>query len=119
MRPQGKSWRSTLFLIRIAGVSHRAEVLQKPEFDLGSRVSLVPDPENPHSKSGKAVAVWDAAGRHHAGFVPEADTRLVFDRIRAEDGVWGFIATEYWKGRKRVGLEVLLVPPGERVSIPS
>jgi len=119
MRPQGQTWRSTLFLIKLAGVSFRPDVLQKPQFSLGSRVTLIPDPNNPHSRTGKAVAIWDADRNFHIGYVPEADTALVFDRMQSEGGVWGFVLREYWKGRKRVGLEVLLVPPDTRVKFPS
>ena len=118
LRPQGKSWRSTFFLTKIAGVSHRADVAQRPEFDVGARISLVPDPDNPHSRSGKAVQVWDARQTQQVGFVPDDDAPRIFDRLRKGDPVWGFVFAEHRKNGERVGLEILLVPPDSSLKLP-
>jgi hypothetical protein len=119
MRPQGKRWLSTFYACKVAGTSHRKKELQRRQFGVGSVVTLVPDPDNPHSKTGKAVQVWDARRKYQVGFIPEEDAPRIFDRLtETDDPVWGFILTEYHKKGKRVGLEVLLVPPGTPLRLP-
>ena len=90
-------------VIPVAGVSHRAEALQDAGFDPGRRVALVAEPDNEHDPN--AVAVWDAAQRLQAGYVPaEIAPELSGDEqavslweFRGEDG-------------QRIGLRVLLAP---------
>lgn len=83
---------------KVAGVSYRQDALRLACFDVGRRLRLLPEPDNPHD--GNAIAVWDAARRHQLGYVPRDDTRrmrtcierfgdaaaIVFHEWRLENG---------------------------------
>jgi hypothetical protein len=92
-----------LLVVPLAGASYRLEALQDDALAPGSRLALVPEPENPHDPD--AVAVWDAERRVQAGYVPaevapdvapDAQAVALWE-LRGEDG-------------RRVGLRVLIVP---------
>jgi hypothetical protein len=90
-------------VVKLAGVSYRAEALQDDGFAPGQRLALVREPENEHDPN--AVAVWDAERTLQAGYVPaevapelEGDEQAVsLWEFRGEDG-------------QRIGLRVLLAP---------
>ena len=90
-------------VVKLAGASYRADALQDDGFAPGRRLALVAEPENEHDSN--AVAVWDAAQRLQAGYVPaEIAPELSGDEqavslweFRGEDG-------------QRIGLRVLLAP---------
>ena len=90
-------------VVKLAGASYRADALQDDGFAPGRRLALVAEPENEHDPN--AVAVWDAAQRLQAGYVPaEIAPELSGDEqavslweFRGEDG-------------QRIGLRVLLAP---------
>ena len=100
-----------LRVVKLAGSSYRLEALQDDAFAPGRRLALVREPENVHDEN--AVAVWDAAQRVQAGYVPaEVAPELHGDEqavalweFRDEDG-------------KRVGLRVLVAPADAWVQEP-
>ena len=90
-------------VVKLAGASYRGDALQDDGFAPGSRLALVPEPENEHDPN--AVAVWDAERRVQAGYIPaEVAPELGGDEqagslweVRGENG-------------QRIGLRVLLAP---------
>jgi hypothetical protein len=51
----------------VAGTSYREDDINYGEFLPGRRLTLVPEPDNPHDAN--AVGVWDARQRIQAGYV--------------------------------------------------
>jgi hypothetical protein len=98
-------------VVKLAGASYRAEALQDDGFAPGRRLALVREPENEHDPN--AVAVYDAARRLHAGYVP-AD---VAPSVRGDEQ-----AVSLWEFRDekgaRIGLRVLLAPADAWVQEP-
>jgi hypothetical protein len=100
-----------LHVVRVAGTSYRADALQDDGFAPGTRVALVPEPENevdPH-----AIGIWDLERRVQAGYVPADLAR----RVKAAD----FQAVSLWEWReddRRVCLRVLLAPRDAWIGVP-
>jgi len=92
-----------LRVVRLAGSSYRLDELQDDAFTPGQRLALVREPENDHDPN--AVAVWDAARRVQAGYVPAE----VAPEIRGDEQ-----AVALWEFRgddgTRIGLRVLIAP---------
>jgi HIRAN domain len=90
-------------VVKLAGASYRAEALQDDAFAPGRRLVLVREPENEHDPN--AVAVYDAARRLQAGYVPAE----VAPEVRGDEQ-----ALSLWEFRgedgARIGLRVLLAP---------
>src|SRR5438445_13245676 len=57
-----------LHVVRVAGTSYRADALQDDGFAPGTRVALVPEPEN--EVDPYAIGIWDLERRVQAGYVP-------------------------------------------------
>jgi hypothetical protein len=92
-----------LRVVKLAGASYRADVLQDDAFAPGRRLALVPEPENEHDPN--AVAVWDADRRLQAGYVPaEIAPELGGDEQAVS--LWEFRGDD----GQRIGLRVLLAP---------
>jgi len=90
-------------VIAVAGVSHRAEVLQDAGFEPGRPLALVPEPENEHDSH--AIGIWDEERRVQAGYVP----RELAHALRADE--WQAVSLrEFTDEGRRVGLRVLLAP---------
>lgn len=79
-------------LVEVVGESYRnsdgvsrQQVIQK--LRIGDNINLIPEPNNPHSESGKCVAVWCKFGQ--IGYLPEydEDSELIFDRLIENKGV--------------------------------
>jgi hypothetical protein len=90
-------------VIKLAGASYRADVLQDDAFAPGRRLALVPEPENEHDPN--AVGVWDVERRLQAGYVPAE----VAPELRGDEqamSLWEFRGEE----RRRLGLRILLAP---------
>jgi HIRAN domain len=97
-------------VLKVAGTSYRAEALQDEAFAPGRRLALVPEPENEHDPN--AVGVWDAERRLQVGYVPAE----VAPEVRGDEQ-----AVSLWEFREegqRVGLRVLLAPPGAWIQEP-
>jgi HIRAN domain-containing protein len=98
-------------VVKLAGSSYRADVLQDDAFAPGRRLALIAEPDNEHDPN--AVAVWDTRRRLQAGYVPaEVAPELSGDEqavslweFRGEDG-------------SRIGLRILLVPADAWVQEP-
>jgi HIRAN domain-containing protein len=98
-------------VIKVAGVSYRLDALQQESFAPGSRLALVPEPDNEHDPN--AIGVWDAAQRTQAGYVP-ADVARELD---VDD--WQAISLwEFFEGGRRGGLRVLLAPRDAWIGLP-
>jgi hypothetical protein len=90
-------------VVKAAGASYRLDELQDDAFSAGSRVTLVPEPDNAHDPN--AIAIWDEERRVQVGYVP-ADVARDLD---ADD--WqAVVIREYFEEGRRVGLRVLLAP---------
>jgi hypothetical protein len=94
-----------LRVLPVAGVSFRPEALVDASFDPGSRLALVPEPENEHDPH--AVGIWNAERTLQAGYVPAA----VAPELRGDEQ-----AVSLW--RLDGGLRVLIVPPDAWVGTP-
>ena len=62
-------------VIHVAGASYRADALQDDAFAPGRRLALVPEPDNEHDPN--AIGIWDADRRLQAGYVHDADPRIL------------------------------------------
>jgi hypothetical protein len=92
-------------VVPVAGVSYRAEALDDLSFEPGRRLSLVPEPENPHDPN--AVGIWNEARTLQLGYVP-AET--------APDVGGDEQAVSLW--RVEGGLRVLLAPADAWIGTP-
>jgi hypothetical protein len=98
-------------VVKLAGASYRADVLQDEAFAPGRRLALVREPENEHDPN--AVAVYDAGHNLQAGYVPaEVAPELHGDEQAVS--LWEFRGED---GR-RIGLRVLLAPAGAWIQEP-
>ena len=94
-----------LRVIAVAGVSFRPDAVTDSSFDPGSRLALVPEPDNEHDPN--AVAIWNEERTLQAGYVPrEATEQLTGDEQ----------AVSLW--RVEGGLRVLIVPADAWVGQP-
>jgi HIRAN domain len=98
-------------VVKLAGVSYRADALQDDAFAPGKRLALVREPENEHDSN--AIAVYDAGRRLQAGYVP-ADVAPELHGDEQAVSLWEFRGEE---GR-RIGLRVLLAPADAWVQQP-
>ena len=92
-----------LWVVPVAGASYRLDALADEAFSPGCRLSLVPEPENPHDRN--AIGIWDEARRMQAGYVPAGLAPEVPAGAQAL-ALWEFRD----EGGRRVGLRVLIVP---------
>ena len=98
-------------VVKLAGSSYRLDALQEDAFAPGSRLALVPEPENEHDPH--AVGVWDADRRVQGGYVP-ADVARDLD---AEE--WQAVSVlEFFEDDRRIGLRVLLAPRDAWIGVP-
>jgi hypothetical protein len=98
-------------VVKVAGVSFRPDALQGDAFAPGRRLALVAEPDNEHDP--RAIAIWDAERRVHAGYVP-ADVARELD---AEE--WQAVSLhEFHAGPQRAGLRVLLAPRDAWIGTP-
>ena len=91
-----------LRVVPVAGASYRLDALQDDAFAPGETLALVPEPDNEHDPN--AVAIWDAARRLQAGYVPAE----IAPEVRGDEqalALWEFVE----EGR-RIGLRVLIAP---------
>lgn len=96
-----------LFSFNIVGEKYREENIQGPEFSLGSELSLVPEPDNPHDSD--AIAVYDSEERLQAGYVPADTTGRVRARWREDEDWKAIVAWESKEGGQRKNVRVLMI----------
>jgi hypothetical protein len=100
-----------IHVIKLAGISYRLDAVQDDAFAPGSRLALVPEPDNEHDPN--AVGVWDAERRVQAGYVP-AETAAGLDA-----GQWQAVSLlEFFEEGKRIGLRILLAPKDAWIGAP-
>ena len=100
-----------IHVIKLAGISYRLDAVQDDAFAPGSRLALVPEPDNEHDPH--AVGVWDAERRVQAGYVP-AETAAELD---ADE--WQAVSLlEFFEDGKRIGLRILLAPKDAWIGAP-
>jgi hypothetical protein len=92
-------------VIAVAGVSFRPEEVADASFDPGSRLALVPEPDNEHDPN--AIAIWNESRTLQAGYVP---------REIAADLDGSEVAVSLWRFGE--GVRVLLAPAGSWVGRP-
>jgi HIRAN domain len=97
-------------VLPVAGASYRLDALQDDAFSPGARLALVPEPENEHDPN--AIAIWDEARRLQAGYVPADAARELSLPLQALS-LW-----EWREEGRRVGLRVLVAPPGAWIGVP-
>jgi hypothetical protein len=98
-------------VVKLAGVSYRADALQDDGFAPGRRLALVREPENEHDPN--AVAVWDAERRLQAGYVP-AEVAPDLQGDKQAVSLWEFRGED----GQRIGLRVLLAPAEAWIQVP-
>jgi HIRAN domain len=91
-----------LRVVHVAGASYRIEALQDDAFAPGQALALVPEPDNEHDPN--AVAIWDAARRLQAGYVP-AEVAPDLGGDEQALALWEFV-----EDGRRIGLRVLIAP---------
>jgi hypothetical protein len=100
-----------IHVIKLAGISYRLDAVQHDAFAPGSRLALVPEPDNEHDPN--AIGVWDAERRVQAGYVP-AETAKALD---ADE--WQAVSLlEFLEDGKRIGLRILLAPKDAWIGAP-
>jgi hypothetical protein len=100
-----------IHVIKLAGISYRLDAVQGDAFAPGSRLALVPEPDNEHDPN--AIGVWDAERRVQAGYVP-AETAKALD---ADE--WQAVSLlEFLEDGKRIGLRILLAPKDAWIGAP-
>ena len=87
-----------IVIFKVAGVTFRPSELQLACFNPGNEVALMKEPTNPVDPN--AIAVWDAAQRHHVGYVPANRTWRVRIGI---DGNRDSRAYIWWDWQKHNG----------------
>jgi hypothetical protein len=97
-------------VVPLAGASFRLEALRDRAFAPGTRLALVPEPENEHDPH--AIAVWDEQRRLQGGYVPAEVARELRLPLQAVS-LW-----EWLDGADRVGLRVLIAPPDAWIGTP-
>lgn len=98
-------------VIKLAGSSYRLDALQDDAFAPGRRLALIPEPDNEHDPN--AIGVWDEDRRVQGGYVP-AETAAGIDA-----GDWQAVSLlEFFEGRQRIGLRVLLAPNDAWIGMP-
>jgi hypothetical protein len=100
----------------VAGVSHRRDVLQQPEFAPGSVVELIPEPDNEHDPN--AVGVWDEDGAVQVGWVPREDAKAVSRWIGRDEGLTAIVMWEHTEGGTRRGIRVLIATAEAAIELP-
>jgi hypothetical protein len=95
-------------LFKVAGTSFRPGVLSEPYTNVGSRVRLVREPDNPADPN--AVAVYDEAARNQIGYVPRDLTAAVTRLTEHAHGALVFYEWRFVSG-ERSGVRCALGPP--------
>jgi hypothetical protein len=70
-----------LLVSQLRGESYHQPACRTGNFSRGATVRLVPEPENPYDD--RAVAVYDATGRHKCGYVNKQKARAYLKRLAA------------------------------------
>ena len=100
-----------IHVIKLAGISYRLDAVQDDAFAPGSRLALVPEPDNEHDPN--AIGVWDAERGVQAGYVPAE----MAEALEADE--WQAVSLlEFLEDGKRIGLRILLAPKDAWIGAP-
>jgi hypothetical protein len=95
---------------KIAGAHYREEALQSDAFAPGSRLTLVPEPDNPHDP--QAIRVLGATGTEHVGYVPAELCADLHVLLGAGPDLAALVAWEWrLEDGSRSALRALVAPP--------
>ena len=95
-------------MVRVAGVSHRADAVQDNAFSPRRRPALVCELDNRYDEN--AVGIWDE-GRKQAGYVPATDSAAVVRLLESRAPVTAVSLWEFRKpDRARCALRALVAP---------
>jgi hypothetical protein len=92
-----------IHVLRVMGVSHRADALQAGGFEPGEPVILMPEPDNPYDRF--ALAVWDLGLAAQAGYVPATRSRELVEEM-VHRPLHAIALSEHRVRGARVGLRV-------------
>lgn len=96
--------------IEVSGESFHMDDLQQPCFAPGSRLMLVPQPDNPRDPN--AVAIFDLSGKLHCGYVPSGEAQRIGKLIAKQQIEACFSMWEVYRDGRRVSLRLLLIRKG-------
>jgi hypothetical protein len=89
----------------VHGISYHSEDAQRPEFDVGAQVRLVPEPDNPVDPLAIKVVAESGSTTLCAGYVPAELAHMLLPLDEGEPGGAVVIKT-YSRAGKRVGLRI-------------
>ena len=101
----------------VAGEDYRYKDLQADSFRPPARLMLVPEPENQYDPH--AVAVWDSARRHQAGYIPRDETQRIGKQLMEGHVVECVSMWETIADGQRVSLRLLLLYQNARLRMPT
>ncbi len=90
----------------VHGISYHSEDAQRPEFDVGAQVRLVPEPDNPVDPLAIKVVAESGSTTLCAGYVPAQLAHVLLPLAEGEPGAAVVIKT-YSQAGKRVGLRIV------------
>jgi hypothetical protein len=96
---------------KVAGVAFRVDEAQDDRFAPGSRLRLIPEPDN--ARDPHAIGVWDHTGALHVGYLPRELSAEVATRIGAGEQLRGFVVGEVRHNTKtgpRASLHIVVMP---------
>lgn len=94
-------------ILKVAGVSYRQDVLQRPEFAPGTHLRLRAEKNNAHDAN--AVSVWDRNGRAMVGYVSKGINVKIRTALTLPD-CNALALAEHRKDGRRVSLTVMFGP---------
>lgn len=108
-------WQSAgLQCVLVAGVTYKPRSLQSTDYLPSRRVSLVPEPNNPHD--AHAVGVWNASRTDQLGYLPKDVASVVHLTHPTSDA---FVLREHRDRRTNARLGVKIVfAPGLQMDVP-
>jgi HIRAN domain-containing protein len=96
--------------VKVAGAHYREEALQSDAFAPGSRLALVPEPDNQYDP--QAIKVLDARETEHVGYVPAELCADLHELLAANPDLAALVAWEWrLEDGSRSALRALVAPP--------
>lgn len=95
-----------VFYARVAGVGHHAANIQHACFSPGSKLVLLPEPDNPADPNAVQVIALDGTIRRLAGYLPATLASALPKSLRCGGGNAVVVQT-FSKGGRRVGLRIV------------
>ncbi len=94
--PDGKTWPAGkchwttweelgVLVINVVGEKYHLDDLADPSFDPGRPLRLVPEPDNPHDRSGNAISIRNLGEDRTAGYVKSGSAARLRNMLRQRD----------------------------------